>query len=117
MTKFVLRKDQMEAFSVYMVRNFEKKMLHHLRETFKEQTAARDDASLLGAVQAGIKKSLKYGIEMEDDIRRYLEHMVIYGDEFDTDPKTSWAREILTLQNIDGTAKMNMIDDTSVFVQ
>jgi len=37
--------------------------------------------------------------------------MVMYGHNFDTSPDTAWAGEILHAKELDGTAKMDLIDE------
>jgi hypothetical protein len=37
--------------------------------------------------------------------------MVMYGHKFDTNPDTAWAGEILHAKELDGTAKMDLIDE------
>lgn len=105
----IIKKEQMEIFKTLLTQEFENKMLHHLSSVFPEQTIDLDDKELLQLIQTGINKSKKYAIEMESDICRYLESSVLHGWDFDENPNTAWAGEILQDQSISAREKMDKI--------
>lgn len=113
----VIRKEQMDVFQKEEIRNFENRMLKHLRSVFPIQTRIIKDDELLKLIQAGINNSRKYDIKMEWDIRRYLECSVLYGWDFDKNPKTKWATEILNDKTIDARKKMDKIEEFDVNVR
>jgi hypothetical protein len=47
---------------------------------------------------------------MEWDIRRYLECSVLYGWDFDQNPETKWAGDILNDPSMDAREKMDKIE-------
>ncbi|MFO1350305.1 MAG: hypothetical protein U1F68_06340 [Gammaproteobacteria bacterium] len=100
----------MEVFSTYMLDRFETRMVRHLRETFPDRTEKVSNDKLRDVVKAGMQKAEHYGIEFEDDVRRFLEYLVIYGARLDSKPSTRWLGAILRRQDIDGTHKMDLID-------
>lgn len=106
-----IRKEQMEAFSAAMSRRFEQRMLEHIRDIFADRTKPVSDEKIRIFIQDSITRAERYTIEYEDDIRRFIEYLVIYGTQFDTKPETRWAGEILQRTDLSGTAKMDMIDD------
>ena len=106
-----IRAEQMAVLEAYMVRQFEARMKIHLQKNFPNETQRMSDAELQRFVQVGIKQAKRYGIELEDDIQSYLEMMVLYGVDFDNNPKTAWAGEILRTEDINGTAKMELLED------
>ena len=87
----------------------------HLRSNFPERASSLDPPALSGVVQSGIDQAAKYGIETEPDIRRYLELALQYGAAFDADPKCAWASEILNRTDLDGTQKINLLDQYELF--
>ena len=107
----VIRKEQMEVLGRYMLKQFEDRMVIHLRSGFREQTKDMPETDLRSMIQTAIDKGKVYNVTTEDDVQRYLEYMMIYGPEFDTDPKTMWAGEILRTEDMDGTEKMELMDE------
>ncbi len=105
-----IRKEQMEVFNTYMRGQFEQRMVKHLRATFPNRTKDLPDDRIHTVVQNSIKKAESYGIEYEDDIRRFIEYLVIYGTRLDTREETQWIGDILRRHDLDGTAKMDLID-------
>ena len=110
-----IRNAQMAAFAESLRNQFERRMETHLRSRFPERAAAYSSANLTGLVRGGIKQAAHYGIELEPDIRRYLELSLEYGPEFDRDPKLPWAAEILN-QDLDGTEKLQQLDEYELFL-
>lgn len=105
-----IRKEQMEVLSAYMCEQFEWRMVKHLREVFPDRTKDLPDEKIRIVVQDSIRKAQSYGIEYEDDIRRFIEYLVIYGSRLDTREETRWIGDILRRDDLNGTAKMNLID-------
>ena len=40
---------------------------------------------------------------------------MVYGPNFDTNPKTAWASHILNNKELSGTEKMNRVDEYALF--
>jgi hypothetical protein len=108
--------EQMQAFAPVMRSGFEKRMVAHLRATFPRLTAGRPDDNILRFVRFGLERSAAYNVIIERDVERYLEYMVLYGPQFDTDPRYAWAAEVLSVPEARGTAKMDRIDQYDQFV-
>ena len=47
-------------------------------------------------------KAAQYGVVRPGDVGRYLEYMMIYGQDFDSDSARAWASEILRRQGLRG---------------
>ncbi len=90
---------------------FEQRMVKHLREKFSDRTENLSDERMRIVVQDIVKKAESYGIEYEDDIRRFIEYVVIYGTRLDVREGTRWIGDILRRKDLDGTAKMDLIDE------
>ena len=111
-----IRNSQMQTFEQAAMSAFELRMVEHLRVIYPKQTRDMPEANLLTLVQSGIGKAREYRVIAEDDIRRYLELMVVYGADFDTDPHSSWAGEILRTKDLDGSAKIDRLDEYDLFM-
>jgi hypothetical protein len=110
-----IRKEQMNTFKDHILHNFEDKMFMHLKSQFPDQTQQIEESQLREMIHDGIFRAQKYGVTLEPDICRYLECMVLHGVDFDTNPKTSWAGDILRDKGMSGREKMNRIDDYEMF--
>jgi hypothetical protein len=86
-------------------------MIAHLKNTFPEKVGILDDEKIRQLVQSGMKRAESYDVIYENDIQPYLEYMVIYGPEFDSDPATAWAGDILRIENLHGSIKMQRIGE------
>lgn len=108
-----IRNEQMLAFSAALQRQFELGTLAHLRKRFPEPREDRTDEQLLTMIGQGISKAARYGIVSQLDVTRFIEYMVLYGPEFDS--QVAWAREILHSPGIPAREKMDRIDDYDTF--
>ncbi len=106
----VIRPEQMAVLSAYTSDQFEQRMIEHLRDTFPERTQDLPDERIRLVVRDGMKKADGYHIEYEDDIRRFIEYMVIYGARFDVREESRWIGDVLRRPDLGGTAKMDLID-------
>ena len=64
----------------------------------------------------GIEIAEGYKITDENDVKRFLEYLVVYGRNFGTSSETKWAYQFLINNVLNGTKKMNAIDDYDLFV-
>ena len=114
----MIRKEQMDTFSKSQVDAFVARMVKHLRGDFPAQCEAQQlqEEDLDSFVRQGMTDAKQYGVVYEDDIRLYIECRVLLSPKFDRDKKNyPWAGEILRRDDIDGTAKMNEIDQHMLF--
>ncbi len=105
-----IRKEQMEVLSAYMRDQFEQRMVEHLRATFPDRTQDIPDEKIRVVVQNSMKRAESYSIEYEDDIRRFIEYLVIYGTRLDTREDARWIGDILRRDDLNGAAKMDLMD-------
>jgi hypothetical protein len=111
-----IREEQMKAFVQAVLLGYEDRMVIHLRSSFPEQTKTLPEHALREMIRTGMNKAEVYEVKDETDVERFLECMVRYGEDFDRDPQTSWAGEILRDEGFNGTEKMNQINDYELFV-
>ena len=83
-------------------------MLAHLRRFFPSQCLAAGDQLLRETIQYGVRRAAGYGITAKRDVCKYIDLMVVFGRDFDTDRRALWAGEILAKRRNAG-AKMQML--------
>jgi uncharacterized protein (UPF0335 family) len=105
-----IRKEQFEVFQKASSKQFQQRMISHLRKVFVERTAGISDDNLRALIEAGIERARQYKVVLEDDVQRFLESMIVYGQDFDSNPRLKWARSALRAHNITGTEKMDVIE-------
>lgn len=91
---------------------FEIRMINHIGRRFPAQARARSSSALRLLVRAAVAEAAAYGIVLEYDVRRYVEHIVSYGPNFVDTPSLA---AVLRDPELDGTAKMDLIDDIEAF--
>lgn len=111
-----IRKEQNDALAEYMLSEFVKRVMVHLRAEYPQETQPMNDEELRDFVEDGIQKAEGYNIELEDDVQEFIEFMVVYGPKFDNDPKFRWAKQILDNNDLDGSEKMDEIGQKEAFL-
>jgi hypothetical protein len=106
---FVLKQNQLNAFSDYMYRSFEKKAFLHLKKKFPVSTKSMTDDTLNSLIKNGINKAAKYNIVDRPDVLNFLEYLTYFGNDFDTDPSLPKLSKVLKIRNLKGAAKMQRI--------
>jgi hypothetical protein len=105
-----LRKEQIAVFGPLGKKAFEDRMLVHLKKVFPEQSEALGEPKLRETIQHGTQRAAAYRIISERDVCKYIDLMILYGRDFDKDPKLPWAQSILQNQVIkDPSAKVNQL--------
>src|SRR5712691_9754666 len=92
----VIRKEQIAAFGEGLRRRFESEMAVHLERFFPEPCAAMGGEKLGTFIKHTIDKAIRYGIDRERDVCKFLDVAMALGRDFDKDPRFSWSRDILT---------------------
>jgi hypothetical protein len=92
---FSIRCEQIEIFRAPAIKAFEDRMLTHLNKFFPAQCKGAGEAELRETISYGIKCAARYGIIAERDVCKYIDLMVVYGRDFDRDPKLPWVVQIL----------------------
>jgi hypothetical protein len=92
----VIRNEQMEAFRKAAMLAFEGEMLVHLRDFSPPLFKTAGDDQMRRVVRLGIERAKTHGLTFRGPVRLYLELMLLFGSDFDTDPQYPWATEVLT---------------------
>ena len=90
-----IRQRQMAVFSQVEVQKFEAWVVAHLKRFFPRQCAAAGELRLRDTVHYGVQRAAAHGITAKCDVCRYIDLMIIFGRDFDTDKRTRWAAQIL----------------------
>lgn len=114
---FVIRAEQLATLGEVHREQFVQEMVNHWRTNFRQRVGGASDAELRARVVQGMQRGESYGVLTRYDLRRYLEYVITYGDDFDGNPRTAWAGSILAADGLSGTEKMDQIDAHETFVQ
>lgn len=102
---------QMGQFETYSRRRYVQSMAWHLRSRFAQRAAGLSDDQLQALVETGMDEASRHGVVYKDDIRRYLEYLVIYGAPLDQRPQMPWLGRILNRTSLSGTEKLRLIGE------
>ena len=111
-----IRPEQTDRFREEMLERYVESMVPHLRKRCPIQTKPLDDDALRERIREGIAQAKEYGITDKVDVRRFLEYWARYEGQFGRSPASRWARPHLTNTDLNGSEKMNLVDDHYVFV-
>lgn len=102
----VIRKAQVEALRWSVRRRFaEDELTRHVRRTWPDELAAAGEESIRGLVRRTLDTARSHGIDRLEDLARFLNLVMRWGEGFDRDPDRPWAREILA-SGLSGTTKV-----------
>ncbi len=108
-----LRQAQLAILSRIEAQRFEDSMVAHLSQHFPAQSKCAGEADLRETIQYGIKRAAAYGITSERDVCKYIDLMVVYGRDFDTDERFAWTRDILSRQEDDAGRKIEALREAA----
>lgn len=103
-----IRDEQFKAFSQAGVKKFEEWMLAHLRRFFPKECLVLGDAPVLETIRKGIDRAAAYEMTSKSDVCKYIDLMVVFGPDFDTDKRFPWAGEVLA-ERRSSSAKMQAL--------
>lgn len=112
----VIRKAQLETLEEYSLASFVQRMAKQLRSSCAAETRDISEPDLRQMISAGVERAEQFGIEDEADVERFLDYTLRFGPEFGNTSQTTWAGEILQDDGMDGSEKMNRINDYDLFV-
>ena len=92
-----IRSEQYAAFSQAANKRFENQVVLHLNKHFPKQCKALGEPQLRETIQYGIQRAAAYGITGKSDVCKYINVMVLFGRDFDTNRRFPWAGEILSI--------------------
>jgi len=110
-----IQKHQELELTKLTMRSFEDRMVDHIKKFFPEHFTALEDEKTRALIQFGISQAATYDIISERDVCIYIDLMIALGPEFDTDPKTTWAADILNDEAlVDPGDKVDVLHDEAM---
>lgn len=104
-----IRAEQMEAFAISAMLDFEEHAVNDLREVFAEECAELSEPDLRALVQRCLRKALGYGVEREDDVMAYLYLAMENGEGFEGRPEFAACREAFEDGTLNGSTKIEVV--------
>jgi len=113
-----IRREQMEALEAAAVRDFERRMLAHLRQFFPKHLAVLGEPTLRAVIRFGVGRGSIHGFTTEHDLCLYVDLMLLLGSLFDEDPQLPWADAILHDAGIPDSAERaeRLYDEAMAFL-
>jgi hypothetical protein len=110
-----IRKEQFAVFEKEEIKKFEEPTYLHLNILYPERCQDIGEPKLRRMIQYGIKRAASHGIQLENDVRKYIEVMLVLGPDFDNDPHFPWAASILTDESLkDPKLKASRLHETAM---
>lgn len=75
--------------------DFENRMIAHLFRCFPSECETLGQNRVRDRVRSGIENARRYGVTLERDVCKYIDLMFTFGANFDTEPGSFWAADIL----------------------
>jgi hypothetical protein len=92
----ILRHTQMTAFRKAALESFENEMVAHIREFAPRLFEIVGEPGMREFVQMGVDRARQHQFEQRGPVRFYLEMMLTFASDFDTDPQLPWASKALS---------------------
>lgn len=114
---FRLSSEQLKTLSSHAQDDFLKRTANHLLDNFSAELArhALPSGQVEDFVQRGVEEAKSFGVEREEDVRLYVECMLVIHPRFASSQDTPWYGEILRREELSGTDKMNRVHDQLIF--
>jgi hypothetical protein len=113
-----IRTDQIDALRKPALDDFIDDMMLHVHEFFPDECMKLGLESVRGRIVEGIEKADGYGVTSPRGVCKYINLMMTFGPDFDTNPRTtSWAQPILKDTTVpDPTARMDVLSEKALSV-
>lgn len=95
-----IRSEQLKAFSQAEAKKFEDWMLVHLTKFFPARCVSQGEDKIRQAIRHSIQRASEYGLVSKRDVCKYIDHVAVFGRDFDIDQRFPWASKILASQRI-----------------
>lgn len=104
----VIRTAQLDALAEGTL---ERRIVDHLREHFPRKCEGLD--SVTAFVREGIAKARSYGFTYAPHLCQFVDLLMMFGRDLDTDPRHAWAGDVLRDPEIDhpGTRMILLVEE------
>jgi len=100
-----IRKKQFDILCRARQEGYRRRVYVHLQSVWPDELKTLQKDKVYEMIDTGIEKALRYRIESEMDIVKFIDCMIIWGADFDISPLTAWAAEILNNPTLRGSVK------------
>lgn len=104
-----IRSQQLEALGDAASLRFQAACREHAREYWPRQCDELGDDGLNARIEHAIEEAGRFGIESERDVARFFDLYFVWGEGFVDAERTSWARDILEDETLDGPLKVHQL--------
>lgn len=112
----VIRRQQLQALESAQRRRFILQLAKHLRRSFPDRLKNHSEEDLLSTTEFCCDAAKHFGIELQDDVRRYAELVIQYGRRMHEDQRYPWIGRVLASHGLSGTDKMDTLDNLELQV-
>ena len=109
-----IRPEQMQQLDQHALDVFAARVARYLRAHLLPQTASMSDQQMLVLARNGILCAESFGISVEWDLCRFVQHQLRLGPNFHAGE--AWANSILKKAELDGTSKVDRLDHYYFYV-
>jgi hypothetical protein len=104
---FKIRREQAMAFRAEALRDFEDRVLMHVRRCFPDRAASLEEDAVRNLIRRGVERAAAYRIVAERDVCMYVDLMLVFGADFDSE--RAWAREVLAARGGDPSTTLRTL--------
>jgi hypothetical protein len=108
-----IRREQMEVFHDAERKNFEDWMIDHVNRFFPKQSRLLSQGEMRETIRHGIRRAAAYGITSQRDVCKYIDLLVVFGRDLDTDGQYPWAGDTLR-QPLESEARVTALQQAAV---
>jgi hypothetical protein len=113
----IIGDDQMDALKRIAMKNFERRMIRHLKEFFPKKADSASEEQARAFIGHAISRAEEYGIVKERDVARYVILSTLFGAHFDSEKRYRWAKQILKRIDLDAEAKLQGLFEATLQAQ
>lgn len=106
---FQIRKEQTDSFRERAVKESRARIVARLEAVLPQDTAKRGHDEVVGLCDRAIDKADVYGMGSEQATYVYAAAMLLFGENFDTDPSKPWTQDFLPDKTMDGDLKWHLL--------
>lgn len=93
------------------------RMIRHLSARFPAEVQELTSVELGVRIKNGLQRARCYGLVSEEHLCSYLELDMIYGADFDVNPESDWAGQILRKHRLTGEDRLRALEDHELFTR
>jgi hypothetical protein len=110
----IIGDEQMDALNLIAMKDFERRMLRHLKEFFPAKMASASEEQARAFIGHAVTRAKEYGIVRERDVARYVILATLFGARFDSEQRYQWARQILGRSDLDAEGKLEALFEAAL---